>query len=86
MTDHMFDGCVGKYKNSIRNLMWGEYETKTWTEDDVDIKSSTIPSLQILLTFAAHCEICSSDLHILRLGWGPRIIPLSSVMKRRESG
>jgi hypothetical protein len=42
MTDYKFYGWVGKDKNSIGNLSWEEYEPKTWTEDDVDIKISTI--------------------------------------------
>lgn len=40
MTDYKFFGWVGKDKNSIGNLSWEEYEPKTWTEDDVDIKIS----------------------------------------------
>lgn len=41
MTDYKFFGWVGKDKNCIGNLVWEEYEPKTWTEDDVDIKIST---------------------------------------------
>jgi len=37
-------------------MAWQEYEPKTWTEDDVDIKIT-------------HCGICGSDLHTLRSGW-----------------
>jgi hypothetical protein len=44
MTDYKFFGWVGKDKNSIGNLVWEEYEPKTWTEDDVDIKISIAPS------------------------------------------
>ena len=43
MTDYKFNGWVGKDKNSIGNLVWEEYEPKTWTEDDVDIKISIPP-------------------------------------------
>jgi hypothetical protein len=42
MTDYKFYGWVGKDKNSIGNLSWEEFEPKTWTEDDVDIKISTL--------------------------------------------
>lgn len=37
-------------------MVWQEYEPKTWTESDVDIK-------------VTHCGICGSDLHTLRSGW-----------------
>jgi len=43
MTEYKFFGWVGKDKNSIGNLVWEEYEPKTWTEDDVDIKISIPP-------------------------------------------
>jgi len=39
-TDYKFFGWVGKDKNSIGSLVWEEYEPKTWTEDDIDIKIS----------------------------------------------
>jgi hypothetical protein len=43
MTEYKFFGWVGKDKDSIGNLVWEEYEPKTWTEDDVDIKISISP-------------------------------------------
>jgi alcohol dehydrogenase (NADP+) len=48
MTDYKFYGWVGKNKESIGNLVWEEYEPKTWTEDDVDIKISMTPPLLIV--------------------------------------
>jgi alcohol dehydrogenase (NADP+) len=49
MTDYKFYGWVGKNKESIGHLVWEEYEPKTWTEDDVDIKiSMTTPPLLIV--------------------------------------
>lgn len=47
MTDYKFFGWVGKDKDSIGNLVWEEYEPKTWTEDDVDIKISTTPYQEV---------------------------------------
>ena len=53
-----FEGWLGKTPDSVKGSMtWGEFEPKTWEEDDVDIKIS-------------HCGICGSDLHTLRSGWG----------------
>jgi hypothetical protein len=43
MTDYKFFGWVGKDQDSVGNLVWEEYEPKTWTEDDVDIKISKGP-------------------------------------------
>ena len=43
MTDYKFFGWVGKDKDSIGKLSWEEYEPKTWTEDDIDIKISMVP-------------------------------------------
>jgi alcohol dehydrogenase (NADP+) len=54
---YKFQGWMGLDKNSSKGKMvWQEYEPKTWTEDDVDIKIT-------------HCGICASDLHTLRSGW-----------------
>ncbi|KAL4796605.1 chaperonin 10-like protein [Aspergillus venezuelensis] len=39
-------------------MYWGVFESKTWTEDDVDIE-------------VTHCGICGSDIHMLRSGWCP---------------
>ncbi|KAI9055793.1 hypothetical protein LZ554_000734 [Drepanopeziza brunnea f. sp. 'monogermtubi'] len=56
-----FAGWVGLDKESVKGKMvWQEFEPKTWTEDDVDIKIT-------------HCGICGSDLHVLRSGWGPTL-------------
>ena len=74
MTDYKFFGWVGKDENTVGNLVWEEYEPKTWTEDDVDIKISINPLYRMRL-IVAHCGICSSDLHTLRSGWGPTNYP-----------
>jgi len=50
MTDYKFRGWVGKDKNSIGNLTWEEYEPKTWTEDDIDIKISMALVEEVELT------------------------------------
>lgn len=56
-TDYKFSGWMGLDKESVKGKMvWQEYEPKTWTEDDIDIKIT-------------HCGICGSDLHTLRSGW-----------------
>jgi hypothetical protein len=56
---YKFQGWMGLDKESAKGkLVWQEYEPKTWTEDDVDIKIT-------------HCGICGSDLHTLRSGWVP---------------
>ncbi|KAH8808083.1 chaperonin 10-like protein [Xylogone sp. PMI_703] len=58
-TPYKFQGWMGLDKDSIKGKMvWQEFEPKTWTEDDVDIK-------------VTHCGICGSDIHTLRSGWGP---------------
>jgi hypothetical protein len=54
---YKFQGWMGEDKSASEGKMtWQEYEPKTWTEDDVDIKIT-------------HCGICGSDLHTLRSGW-----------------
>ena len=54
---YKFQGWMGLDKDSVKGKMvWQEYEPKTWTEDDVDIKIT-------------HCGICGSDIHSLRSGW-----------------
>lgn len=56
-TDYKFEGWLGLDKTAAAGKMvWGEFEPKSWTEDDVDIKVS-------------HCGICGSDIHTLRSGW-----------------
>jgi alcohol dehydrogenase (NADP+) len=53
---YKFAGWMGLDKDSVQGKMvWQEFEPKTWTEDDVDIK-------------VTHCGICGSDLHTLRSG------------------
>lgn len=62
-TDYKFEGWLGHDASSVNGKMvWGEFEPKKWTENDVDIKIS-------------HCGICGSDLHTLRSGWGSTIYP-----------
>lgn len=54
---YKFKGWMGLDKEASKGKMvWQEYEPKTWTEDDVDIK-------------VTHCGICGSDIHTLRSGW-----------------
>ncbi|KAF2744701.1 cinnamyl-alcohol dehydrogenase 1 [Sporormia fimetaria CBS 119925] len=63
MTDYKFEGWCGHGPDSAEGKMkWEEYEPKTWSEDDVDIKIS-------------HCGICGSDIHTLRSGWYPTPYP-----------
>jgi alcohol dehydrogenase (NADP+) len=64
MSDYKFEGWVGLDKASADGKMvWQEFEPKTWTEDDVDIK-------------VTHCGICGSDLHTLRSGWVSLLVPI----------
>jgi hypothetical protein len=54
---YKFQGWMGLDNESTKGKMvWQEFEPKTWTEDDVDIK-------------VTHCGICGSDIHTLRSGW-----------------
>jgi alcohol dehydrogenase (NADP+) len=47
---YKFHEWMGLDKDSVQGkLEWQEYEPKTWTEDDIDIKIT-------------HCGICGSDL------------------------
>ena len=56
-TDYKFEGWMGLDAESAKgNMVWKEYEPKTWEETDVDIK-------------VTHSGICGSDLHMLRSGW-----------------
>jgi alcohol dehydrogenase (NADP+) len=56
-TNYKFQGWMGLDKDADKGKMvWQEFEPKTWTEDDVDIK-------------VTHCGICGSDLHTLHSGW-----------------
>jgi alcohol dehydrogenase (NADP+) len=48
---YKFAGWMGLDKDSVKGKMvWQEFEPKTWTEDDVDIK-------------VTHCGICGSDMY-----------------------
>jgi alcohol dehydrogenase (NADP+) len=61
--DYKFHGWMGLDKDATKGKMeWQEYEPKTWSEDDVDIKIT-------------HCGICGSDIHTLRSGWGATLYP-----------
>jgi len=63
MSSYKFQGWMGLDKDADKGKMvWQEFEPKTWTESDVDIK-------------VTHCGICGSDLHTLRSGWGPTLYP-----------
>ncbi|CRK18658.1 Methylthioribulose-1-phosphate dehydratase [Verticillium dahliae VDG1] len=63
MTDYKFEGWLGHDASSAEGKMvWGEFEPKKWTEEDVDIQVS-------------HCGICGSDLHTLKSGWFPTPYP-----------
>lgn len=56
-TDYKFEGWLGLDKESANgNMVWGEFEPKTWEETDIDIKIEC-------------CGICGSDIHTLRSGW-----------------
>lgn len=82
-SDYTFQGWLGKGPDSVEGKMvWEQYEPKTWSESDVDIKIT-------------HCGICESipfpspkpwypgltrsaggsDIHTLRSGWGPTLYP-----------
>ena len=66
MASYKFQGWMGLDKEADKgNMVWQEYEPKTWTEDDVDIKIT-------------HCGICGSDIHTLRSGWGATLYPCVS--------
>ncbi len=57
MTDYKFQGWMGLDKDTaIGKMVWQEFQPKTWTETDVDIK-------------VTHCGVCGSDIHTLRSGW-----------------
>ena len=63
---YKFQGWMGLDKNSVQGKMeWQEFEPKTWTEDDVDIKIT-------------HCGVCGSDItrSAFRLGMCQQYIPL----------
>lgn len=56
-SSYKFEGWMALDKEAAKgNMVWQEFEPKTWTEDDVDIK-------------IAYCGICGSDIHTLRSGW-----------------
>lgn len=54
---YKFQGWMGLDKDSVNGeMVWQEYEPKTWQETDVDIQIT-------------HCGVCASDLHTLHSGW-----------------
>ncbi|KAI4847207.1 putative zinc-binding alcohol dehydrogenase [Aureobasidium sp. EXF-8845] len=56
---YKFEGWLGYDEMSAKgNMRWGDFEPKSWSENDVDIKIS-------------HCGVCGSDTHTLKSGWGP---------------
>ncbi|APA07603.1 hypothetical protein sscle_03g023730 [Sclerotinia sclerotiorum 1980 UF-70] len=62
-SSYKFQGWMALDKEAAKgSMVWQEFEPKTWTEDDVDIK-------------IAYCGICASDIHTLRSGWGPSNYP-----------
>ncbi|KAH6950947.1 zinc-binding dehydrogenase [Fusarium avenaceum] len=61
--DYKFEGWLGKSPESIHSkIEWGAFTPKKWTEDNIDIK-------------VTHCDICGSNLHTLKSGWGPTQYP-----------
>ncbi|KIL84577.1 nadp-dependent alcohol dehydrogenase [Fusarium avenaceum] len=63
MTSYKFEGWLGQSPDAVNGKMvWGEFEPKKWTEDDVDIQIT-------------HCGMCGSDLHTLSSGWSPTPYP-----------
>ena len=48
MTDYKFEGWMGEKENAIGNMVWKEFQPKTWDERDVDIKIT-------------HCGVCGSE-------------------------
>ncbi|KAI9848330.1 MAG: hypothetical protein M1837_000594 [Sclerophora amabilis] len=62
-TDYKFQGWMGLEPDSANGQMkWQQFEPKTWSENDVDIK-------------VTHCGVCGSDIHTLRSGWSPTLYP-----------
>lgn len=56
-TNYKFEGWLGHGPDAAEgNMSWGEFEPKTWQEDDVDIQ-------------VTHCGVCGTDMHVLRNGW-----------------
>ncbi|CAG7939095.1 unnamed protein product [Penicillium olsonii] len=61
--NYKFEGWMGiDAESGEGNMVWQEFEPKTWEETDVDIKIT-------------HCGICGTDIHTLRSGWGPTKYP-----------
>lgn len=60
---YKFHGWLGLDKDAVNGkLVWQEYEPKTWTESDIDVK-------------VTHCGICGSDTATLGSVWGPSMYP-----------
>lgn len=61
--NYKFEGWMGLDSSAgDGNMVWKEYEPKTWEETDIDIKIT-------------HSGICGSDHHTLRSGWRPTEYP-----------
>jgi alcohol dehydrogenase (NADP+) len=55
--EYEFVGWMGLDEDSADgNMVWQEFEPKSWEETDIDIKIT-------------HCGVCGTDLHMLRSGW-----------------
>lgn len=55
--DYKFEGWVAHDSSSAEgNMVWEEFEPKSWEETDIDIKIT-------------HSGVCGSDVHVLRSGW-----------------
>lgn len=64
-SDIKFVGWMGLDKDAVKKgiMVRQEYQPKSASDDDVDIKIT-------------HCGICGSDLHTLNSGWGKTIYPV----------
>lgn len=53
-SDAKWEGWLGHDADSVNgHMVWGEYEPKTWEENDVDIAIT-------------HSSVCGTDVHVLR--------------------
>jgi hypothetical protein len=72
--DSKFEGWMGLDSAAADgNMVWQEFEPKTWEETDVDIKIT-------------HCGICGTDMHTLRSGWVSLDVHKSISMLLTSSG
>ena len=44
-TSYKFQGWLGKDKNAVGNMQWGEYEPKPFSDEDVDIEVKASQSI-----------------------------------------